>query len=276
MVASFTCVVNSELWSGWLSGSTGFVEKVQAPHAGVDVCVCLCMCSMYLCVHMYSMWVCLTPRWGFGLQNQRRTRTRSNAFSWPRRSPGACWDESLDVAGRVSSGGRSSWSTCHTSDSWSAFRLCACDSDGWARPIGRTSCRSLPRYTQRGAHLRETHPVFVFVHLQLIVLTNPNHSFLATKSIMSSCYICTFSFLLKRKQTKSWLFFVKSIIGPTLSLLCVNKYLLFLILILQNIKKSKWLKKVSCGTCFAFTQVWEYEKHRDQQTTQRTWRLYSA
>lgn len=50
MFTSFTCVVNSELWSGWLSGSTGFVEKVQAPHAVCAVCTFVCTCTVCGCV----------------------------------------------------------------------------------------------------------------------------------------------------------------------------------------------------------------------------------
>lgn len=50
MFTSFTCVVNSELWSGWLSGSTGFVEKVQVPHSVCAVCTFVCTCTVCGCV----------------------------------------------------------------------------------------------------------------------------------------------------------------------------------------------------------------------------------
>lgn len=135
---------------------TGFMYRRTPPHKHTSGCVCvcawLCIWKIFLYVYMYSMWGFLKPQQGFGLPSQMRTLIRSSDVSWLHRSPGACWDGSLHVAGHVWSGGRSSWSTCHTVDSWSASPPCVYDSDASARLNGRTFCHSQARCTRRAAH----------------------------------------------------------------------------------------------------------------------------
>lgn len=136
----------------------------------VRLCTYTPLHYMYLFVYMYSKWVGLTPRPGSCLQSRRTTPKRSSGVSWLRWSPAACWGGTPRAAGRVSSGGRSSWSTCRTAGSWSASRPCACGSGASARPTGRTSCRSRARYTRRGAPLRK-------------------HTYTHTKPISTNCLV---------------------------------------------------------------------------------------
>lgn len=94
------------VWQVGLSVWKGFVclcTHTHITHGGVSMFVYASVsttCTFMHCIYMYSMWACLTPLQGFGLQNQR-TPTRSSGVSWLHWSPGACWDGSPRAAARV-------------------------------------------------------------------------------------------------------------------------------------------------------------------------------
>lgn len=167
------------VWLVEVSDPTGFYlsflflpPKKQTPRRWVSLMyIYAASWHVPFAVYMYSVRPCLTPRRGSCPQSQRTTPTRSSGVSWRRWSPAACWAGSQRAAGRVWSGGRSSWSTCRTAGSWSASRPCACGSDGSARPTGRTSCRSRARYTRRGALLRK-HAAPISAQVKLVIWLN--------------------------------------------------------------------------------------------------------